>query len=77
MNLLYTRIFFGASVFALIAELGDYQPDEHGPNYLSKLQLMPGQTEDMERKISEIHKLHKYVFNFVGYFCVKTVLIVF
>lgn len=45
----------------LTAELGDYQPEEHGPNYLSNLQLIPGQTEDMERKISELHKLHKLV----------------
>nr|CAD7588957.1 unnamed protein product [Timema genevievae] len=41
------------------AELGDYHPDEHGPGYLSSLQLMLGQTEEMEKKISELHKLHK------------------
>lgn len=42
-----------------LAELGDYQADEHGPNYLSSLRLIPNQTEDMEKKISELHKLHK------------------
>lgn len=42
-----------------IAELGDYHPEEHGTGYLSKLQLIPNQTEDMERKICELHKLHK------------------
>ena len=41
------------------AELGDYQIEEHGPGYLSNLQLMPGQTEEMEKKIAELHKLHK------------------
>ena len=41
------------------AELGDYHPEEHGPGYLSRLQLIPGQTEEMERKICELHKLHK------------------
>lgn len=45
----------------LAAELGDYHPDEHGPGYLSHLQLIPGQTEEMEKKIAELHKLHKYV----------------
>ncbi|RZC27686.1 FERM C, and/or PDZ domain containing protein, partial [Asbolus verrucosus] len=45
--------------YTVQAELGDYQPEEHGPNYLSSLQLIPGQSEDMERKISELHKLHK------------------
>jgi len=46
---------------AYIAELGDYHPEEHGPGYLSQLQLIPGQTEEMEKKISELHKLHKFV----------------
>lgn len=46
-------------MFAL-AELGDYQPDEHGPNYLSNLQLVPNQTPETEAKIAELHKLHKY-----------------
>ncbi|XP_022916311.1 tyrosine-protein phosphatase non-receptor type 4 [Onthophagus taurus] len=41
------------------SELGDYQPDEHGPNYLSNMQLAPNQTEEMERRISELHKLLK------------------
>lgn len=45
----------------IIAELGDYHPEEHGPGYLSQLQLIPGQTEEMEKKISELHKLHKFV----------------
>lgn len=43
----------------ILAELGDYQPDEHAANYLSNLKLVPGQNEDLERKISELHKLHK------------------
>lgn len=43
----------------ILAELGDYQVDEHEPNYLSNMQLVPGMNEDMERKISELHKLHK------------------
>ena len=42
--------------------MGDYQSDEHGPKYLSGMVLMPGQTEEMEKKIAELHKLHKYAF---------------
>lgn len=59
------RLVLPASTACLLAsytvqsELGDYHPDDHGPNYLSNLRLMPGQTEDMEGKISELHKLHK------------------
>ncbi|KAL1137787.1 hypothetical protein AAG570_009483, partial [Ranatra chinensis] len=45
--------------YTVQSELGDYHPDEHGPKYLSGMVLMPGQTEDMERKITELHKLHK------------------
>ncbi|XP_044253783.1 tyrosine-protein phosphatase non-receptor type 4 [Tribolium madens] len=45
--------------YTVQAELGDYQPEEHGPNYLSTMQLIPGQCEEMERKIAELHKLHK------------------
>ena len=48
------------SLFFHIAELGDYIPEEHGAGYLSRLQLVPGQTEEMEKKIAELHKLHKY-----------------
>ncbi|KAL1494525.1 hypothetical protein ABEB36_010109 [Hypothenemus hampei] len=41
------------------SELGDYNTDEHGPGYISNLCLVPSQTEEMERKIAELHKLHK------------------
>lgn len=59
------RLVLPASTACLLAsytvqsELGDYHPDDHGPNYLTNLRLMPSQTEDMEGKISELHKLHK------------------
>ena len=49
-----------SNLFLFLAELGDFQMDEHGPGYLSNLQLMLGQTEEMEKKIAELHKLHKY-----------------
>ncbi|XP_015121801.1 tyrosine-protein phosphatase non-receptor type 4 isoform X2 [Diachasma alloeum] len=45
--------------YTVQSELGDYHPEEHGPGYLSRLQLIPGQTEEMEKKICELHKLHK------------------
>ncbi|XP_023707598.1 tyrosine-protein phosphatase non-receptor type 4 isoform X2 [Cryptotermes secundus] len=64
-DILQGRLHLPASTACLLAsytvqsELGDYQADEHGPGYLSTLQLMPGQTEEMEKKIAELHKLHK------------------
>lgn len=44
--------------YTVQSELGDYQADELEPNYLSGMTLIPGQTEEMERKIAELHKLH-------------------
>ena len=31
---------------------------KHGPGYVSELQLFPGQTEDLEEKIAELHREH-------------------
>lgn len=45
--------------YAVQSELGDYHPDEYSPGYLNQLPLIPGQTEEMEKKIAELHKLHK------------------
>ncbi|XP_071446930.1 tyrosine-protein phosphatase non-receptor type 4 isoform X1 [Hetaerina americana] len=45
--------------YAVQSELGDYHPDEHGSGYLSEFRLIPGQSEEMEKKIAELHKLHK------------------
>lgn len=45
--------------FRNIAELGDYNSLEHTPGYLSNLQLIVDQNEETERRISELHKLHR------------------
>ncbi|KAJ8983663.1 hypothetical protein NQ317_019583 [Molorchus minor] len=59
-DILEGRLYLPPSTAILLAtELGDYQPEEHGPNYLSNLQLVPDQSDEIERKISELHKLHK------------------
>lgn len=42
-----------------IAELGDYNQLEHLNGYLSSLRLLGEQTEEAERRISELHKLHR------------------
>ncbi|KAI5737101.1 hypothetical protein M8J76_010009, partial [Diaphorina citri] len=64
-DILAHRLILAPSTACLLAsytvqsELGDYHPDEHKPGYLSGLSLVPGQTEEMELKIEELHKLHK------------------
>ncbi|KAK7863894.1 hypothetical protein R5R35_007226 [Gryllus longicercus] len=45
--------------YTVQSELGDYHPEEHAPGYLQSLQLIPGLTDEMEKKIAELHKLHK------------------
>jgi len=45
--------------YIFLAELGDYHPEEHKPGYISGMVLIPGQTEQLENQISELHKLHK------------------
>lgn len=44
---------------SLTAELGDFNAVEHQPGYLSGLQLLAEQTPEAERKICELHKLHR------------------
>ncbi|XP_065295582.1 band 4.1-like protein 3 isoform X2 [Dermacentor albipictus] len=41
------------------AELGDFDPDDHGRNYLSEFRFAPNQTPELEDKVMELHKQHK------------------
>lgn len=41
---------------AFIAELGDYDPDEHPENYVSEFEIFPKQSQKLEKKIAEIHR---------------------
>ncbi|XP_037562399.1 tyrosine-protein phosphatase non-receptor type 4 isoform X3 [Dermacentor silvarum] len=45
--------------YAVQSELGDYNPDDHKHGYLADMRLVPHQTEELEEKIAELHKLHK------------------
>ncbi|XP_054735704.1 tyrosine-protein phosphatase non-receptor type 4 isoform X1 [Anastrepha obliqua] len=45
--------------YTVQSELGDFNPSEHQPGYLNGMQLLLEQTPDAERKISELHKLHR------------------
>lgn len=39
--------------------MGDFNPIEHTTGYLSELHLLNEQSEEIERRISELHKLHR------------------
>ncbi|XP_055688283.1 tyrosine-protein phosphatase non-receptor type 4 [Lutzomyia longipalpis] len=45
--------------YTVQAELGDYSAVDHTPGYLSGLQLLAEQTEETEKRICELHKLHR------------------
>lgn len=48
------------------SELGDYDPEEMGSEYVSELRLAPNQTKELEEKVTELHKTYKLVFVKLG-----------
>ncbi|XP_048210036.1 band 4.1-like protein 2 isoform X8 [Perognathus longimembris pacificus] len=45
--------------YTLQAELGDYDPEEHGTVDLSDFQFASNQTKELEEKVAELHKTHR------------------
>ncbi|XP_015789248.1 band 4.1-like protein 3 isoform X2 [Tetranychus urticae] len=41
------------------SELGDYDPEDHGPGYLREFRFAPNQNEELEEKVAELHQQHK------------------
>uniref|UniRef100_A0A671US88 FERM domain-containing protein n=2 Tax=Sparus aurata TaxID=8175 RepID=A0A671US88_SPAAU len=48
--------------YTVQSELGDYDPDECGSDYVSELCFAPNQTKEMEEKIMELHKTYRFSF---------------
>ena len=47
--------------FTVQSELGDYDPEEQGSDYISELRFAPNQTKELEEKVMEMHKSYKLV----------------
>ena len=47
--------------YSVQSELGDYDPDEFGSEYVSEFRFAPNQTKEMEEKVMDLHKNYKYV----------------
>ncbi len=45
--------------YALQSELGEYDPEVHGTDYAKELQLIPGQTKELEEKFMELHHTYR------------------
>nr|XP_032641867.1 band 4.1-like protein 3 isoform X18 [Chelonoidis abingdonii] len=45
--------------YTVQSELGDYDPDEYGSDYVSEFRFAPNQTKELEDKVIELHKSHR------------------
>ncbi|XP_062316205.1 protein 4.1 [Osmerus eperlanus] len=45
--------------YSVQAELGDYEPDEHGPDYVNDFRFAPNQTRELEERVMELHRQHR------------------
>uniref|UniRef100_A0A3P9IRN5 Protein 4.1 n=1 Tax=Oryzias latipes TaxID=8090 RepID=A0A3P9IRN5_ORYLA len=41
------------------SELGEYDPELHGTDYLKELSLAPGQSKELEEKVMELHRTYR------------------
>ncbi|KAM6296070.1 protein 4.1 isoform 2-T2 [Aegotheles albertisi] len=45
--------------YTVQSELGDYDPDLHGPDYITEFKLAPNQSKELEEKVVELHKTYR------------------
>ncbi|XP_075801729.1 protein 4.1 isoform X9 [Microtus pennsylvanicus] len=45
--------------YTIQSELGDYDPELHGVDYVSEFKLAPNQTRELEEKVMELHKSYR------------------
>ncbi|XP_060235396.1 protein 4.1 isoform X12 [Meriones unguiculatus] len=45
--------------YTIQSELGDYDPELHGIDYVSDFKLAPNQTKELEEKVMELHKSYR------------------
>ncbi|XP_019401856.1 PREDICTED: band 4.1-like protein 3 isoform X1 [Crocodylus porosus] len=48
--------------YTVQSELGDYDPDEYGSDYVSEFRFAPNHTKELEDKVIELHKSHSLLF---------------
>ncbi|KAA0708010.1 Band 4.1-like protein 1 [Triplophysa tibetana] len=45
--------------YTVQAELGDYDQDDHGSDYISDLRFAPNQTRELEERVMELHRTYR------------------
>lgn len=51
--------------YTVQSELGDYDPEELGSDYITELRFAPNQTKELEEKVMDLHKNYKSVYALV------------
>lgn len=46
--------------YTVQAELGDYDHEDHGSDYVSDIRFAPNQTRELEERVMELHRNYKY-----------------
>ncbi|KAK7878613.1 hypothetical protein WMY93_030449 [Mugilogobius chulae] len=45
--------------YTVQAEIGDYEPEEHGPDYVNDFRFAPNQTRELEERVMELHRNYR------------------
>ncbi|KAM7412145.1 hypothetical protein PAMA_021887 [Pampus argenteus] len=45
--------------YTVQAEVGDYEPEDHGPDYVSDFRFAPNQTRELEERVMELHRNYR------------------
>ncbi|KAM9824819.1 protein 4.1 [Neosynchiropus ocellatus] len=45
--------------YALQSEVGEYDPEVHGPEYAKEIKMAPGPTKELEEKMIELHRTYR------------------
>ncbi|XP_037628681.1 band 4.1-like protein 1 isoform X3 [Sebastes umbrosus] len=45
--------------YTVQAEVGDYEPEEHGPDYVNDFRFAPNQTRELEERVMELHRNYR------------------
>ncbi|KAM8863960.1 band 4.1-like protein 1 isoform 8-T10 [Spinachia spinachia] len=45
--------------YTVQAELGDYETEDHGPDYVSDFRFAPNQTHELEERVMELHRNYR------------------
>ncbi|XP_059189714.1 band 4.1-like protein 1 isoform X4 [Centropristis striata] len=45
--------------YTVQAELGDYEAEEHGPDYVNDFRFAPNQTRELEERVMELHRNYR------------------